>query len=250
MTPGPGGGAGPGPGLAPLLLTLQLTDSSFPSGLYTLSHGLEGLAQRGEVDAGSVGAVLHGVLRHSVGPSDSTALAWAWRAASARGDGPDHDDDEVLRTLRSIDGRLHATRLTREVRDAASRTGRQVADLAADLLGDPLVDAWHEEIRARRTPGSLSVVMGVVYARGGVALRDAVAADLHAVAVSCVGAALRLRLADHRSAQVLLRGAAGVVEEVTDAALERPLDELGGFAPLLDIASAHHERADARLFAS
>ena len=67
-------------GLGPLLLTLQLTDSSFPSGLYTLSHGLEGLVQRGEVDAATVAPVLHGMLRHSVGPGDATALALAWRA--------------------------------------------------------------------------------------------------------------------------------------------------------------------------
>ncbi|MGW4815246.1 urease accessory protein, partial [Kitasatospora cineracea] len=32
-------------GLAALLVSLQLTDSAFPSGFYTLSHGLEGYAQ-------------------------------------------------------------------------------------------------------------------------------------------------------------------------------------------------------------
>ena len=33
-------------GLSTLLLALQFTDSSFPSGMYTLSHGLEGLRGR------------------------------------------------------------------------------------------------------------------------------------------------------------------------------------------------------------
>ena len=69
-------------------------------------------------------------------------------------------------------------------------------------------------------------------------------------APSSAGAALRLRLADHRSAQALVRGAAPVIAEVTDAAVGRTLEELGGFAPVLDLASCHHERAEARLFAS
>ena len=33
-------------------------------------------------------------------------------------------------------------------------------------------------------------------------------------------------------------------------ALARPVDDLGGYAPAVDIASARHERADGRLFTS
>ena len=246
----PGGfSAGSGDDLAPLLLALQLTDSSFPSGLYTLSHGLEGLAQRGEVDAARVGPVLHGLLRHSIGPGDATALALAWRAA-AFATGVEDDDGTVLDRLAEIDRRVHATRLSREIRAAATRTGRQVLDLAAELLDDRLVHAWNARVRGRRAPGSLPVVTGLVYARGGLSARAAVAADLSAFCTSYAGAALRLRLVDHRSAQVLVREAAPVVAEVADAALDRPLEALGGFAPRIDVASASHERAAARLFGS
>ncbi|MDV8001476.1 urease accessory protein UreF [Rhodococcus sp. IEGM 1408] len=258
--------AGRAPGLAQLLLALQFTDSSFPSGMYTLSHGLEGLRQQGAVDSGSLPEVLHGILRHSAGPADATALALAWAATREHGPGgggseqgdvgpadPEQgsaDHDSLLSALTRIDQRLHATRLAREFRDGATRTGKQVLDLAAELLEDPVVSVWNAHVRARRTPGSQSVVMGVVYARGGLAQRDAVAADLTALVVSLAGASLRLRLSDHRSAQALVRGAAPVIAEVADAAVSRSLEELGGFAPMLDLASCHHERADARLFAS
>ncbi|MGF0225020.1 urease accessory protein UreF [Dietzia natronolimnaea] len=236
-----------GTDLSRLLLALQFTDSSFPSGMYTLSHGLEGLAQRGEVDARRLPEVLHSMLRHAIGPADSVALALAWAATSEYGG---HDTDALLDAVTRIDRRLHATRLTRELRDGATRTGKQVLDLAAELLDDPVVSAWNAHVRARRSPGSQSVVMGVVYARGGLGQRDAVAADLTAVVISLAGAALRLRLADHRSAQALVRGAAPVVEEVADAAVDTVLEDLGGFAPVLDLASCHHENSDARLFAS
>ena len=153
-----------GTDLSRLLLALQFTDSSFPSGMYTLSHGLEGLAQRGEVDARRLPEVLHSMLRHAIGPADSVALALAWAATREHGG---RDTDALLDAVTRIDRRLHATRLTRELRDGATRTGKQVLDLAAELLDDPVVSAWNAHVRARRSPGSQSVVMGVVYARGG-----------------------------------------------------------------------------------
>ncbi|MCY1658031.1 urease accessory protein [Dietzia sp. SL131] len=243
--------------LSTLLLALQFTDSSFPSGMYTLSHGLEGLRQLGAVEGGagagarSVAEAVHGILRHSAGPAEATALALAWAATHEHaGETASADPEALLAALTRIDRRLHATRLTREFRDGATRTGKQVLDLAAELLDDPVVSAWNDHVRARRSPGSQSVVMGVVYARGGLSRREAVAADLTALVISLSGAALRLRLADHRTAQALVRGAAPVIAEVADAAVGRSLEELGGFAPVLDLASCHHERADARLFAS
>jgi urease accessory protein len=77
-----------------------------------------------------------------------------------------------------------------------------------------------------------------------------VASDLYAFSASFVGAALRMRLVDHREAQVVLRGVAATIEAVTPAAVARPLGDLGGCAPMADIASAWHERADGRLFTS
>ncbi len=135
--------AAPATDLGHLLVSLQLTDSAFPSGFYTLSHGLEGFAQQGAVDHDSLAALLHDVLRHGVGPADATALALAHRAAAA------DDWDAVVAT----DRRLHATKLGRETRQAATRTGRQLLDLAAEVFGGPGVVRYHRAVVARRAPG-------------------------------------------------------------------------------------------------
>ncbi len=82
------------------------------------------------------------------------------------------------------------------------------------------------------------------------AVNRAVASDLFAYAASFVGAALRLRLTDHRRAQVLLRQISPVIVEVTKEALFRELADLGGCAPMADVMSGQHERAQARLFAT
>jgi len=226
--------------LTSLLVSLQLADSAFPIGMYTMSHGLEGFAQSGLLDGVSVDDLLADLLVAVVGPGDATALARAHEAALAG------DSDAVV----AIDHLLFASKLSAELRAASVRSGRQLIGLAVDLFDSPMVHEHAARIRAKSTPGCQAVVSAVCHAAAGSTAAHAVAGDLFAFANSFVGAALRLRLTDHRGAQVTLRRAAPVIQSVTLAALDRSLDDLGGFAPLVDIASATHERADARLFAS
>ncbi|MFF2073940.1 urease accessory protein UreF [Kitasatospora sp. NPDC058162] len=229
-----------GAGLDALLVSLQLTDSAFPSGFYTLSHGLEGYAQAKAVTADTMPELLADLLRHSVGPADATALALAHRAATA--------GDWAL--LAETDQRLHATKLNRELRLAATRTGRQLLDIARESVGGEPLERYAALVADKRAPGCQAVAAGVAYASAAVPVEQAVAGDLFAFCTSFVGAALRLRLTDHRKAQVVLRATAPVIREVVAAALERELADLGGCVPVADAMSGRHERAEARLFAS
>ncbi|MFH8221176.1 urease accessory protein UreF [Streptomyces sp. NPDC018057] len=225
----------------PALLTgLQLTDSAFPSGYYTLSHGLEGFQQARAVTPRTLPALLADLLRHSVGPSDATALALTHRAAGAG------DWDEVV----AVERRLHATKLGREARQAAVRTGRQLLDLAAEVYGTAPIERYRALYRDGAVRGCQPVVAGVVHAGNGLTVEQAVTCELFAFAASFTGAALRLRLTDHRRAQVVLHGAAPVIEETVAAALGRELADLGGCVPVADVMAGRHERAEARLFAS
>lgn len=226
--------------LQALLVSLQLTDSAFPSGFYTLSHGLEGYAQAKAMTPEGVPALLADLLRHAVGPSDATALALAHRAALA-GD---------WEALAETDRRLNATKLNEGLRRAATRTGRQLLDIARECIGGEPLDRYAELVAAKRAPGSQAVAAGVAYAAAGVSAEQAVVSDLFAYSTSFTGAALRLRLTDHRRAQVILRGIAPVIEEVAEAALHRELADLGGCVPMADVMSGRHERSEARLFAT
>ena len=227
-------------GIGALLASLQLADSAFPSGFYTLSHGLEGFAQAKAIDPESLPNLLADLLRHAVGPSDATALAIAHRGAAVG------DWDLVVAT----DRRLHATKLNRELRVASTRTGRQMLDVSRQCIGGAVIERYARLLTDNQTPGCQAVAAGVVYAAAGVAVDRAVASDLFAFSASFVGAALRLRLTDHRVAQVLLRRAGPVIEEVTADAVRREFDDLGGCVPMVDVMSGRHERADGRLFAT
>ncbi|WFR72691.1 urease accessory UreF family protein [Prescottella defluvii] len=143
---------------------------------------------------------------------------------------------------------MHATKLNRELRTAATRTGRQLVQVAATVIGTEAVERYAAMVAERRAPGCQPVAAGVVYAAAGVGVERAVASELFAYSASFAGAALRLRLADHVTAQVLLREAAPVIAEATDDAVGRDLADLGGCAPMADVMSGRHERAAARLF--
>jgi urease accessory protein len=230
--------------LGRLLVSLQLSDSAFPSGFYTMSHGLEGFHQQGLVDRDSVFDLLEDLLIASIGPGDSTALARAHNAAVRR------DWDEVA----ELDHLLFASKLNAELRVASTRSGRQLVDIAAATFagsegGDDIAE-WARRVKAKQAPGCQPIATAVCYAACGVGTAEAVASDLFAFSVSFAGAALRLRLTDHRGAQLMLREIQPVIEVVTADALARPAADIGGFAPNADTASAAHERADARLFTS
>lgn len=230
--------------VARLLVALQLSDSAFPSGFYTMSHGLEGFHQAGEVTPRTVGDLLEQLLFAAVGPGDATALARAHGAASRR------DWDAVA----ALDRELFAAKLNAELRRASTRSGRQLADIAAEVFagtpGGDDIAVWAERIKAKQTPGCQPVTTAVCYAATGVPVEEAVAADLFAFCTSFVGAALRLRLTDHRGAQVIVRRMQPVIQTVAADAAVRPAADIGGFAPLGDVMSAQHERAEARLFTS
>lgn len=223
-----------------LLVSLQLSDSAFPSGFYTMSHGLEGYRQAGAVEGDEVEGLLGGLLLHSVGPGDATALARAHEAVTAQ------DWERV----HLVDQMLFAAKLNAEMRRASVRSGHQLSDIAAETIGGPALERWQRDVQAKRTPGCQPVATAVAYAAAGVGLEQAVASDMSAFAVSFLGAALRLRLLDHRQVQVVLHAVGPVIEEASADAVRRDLADLGGCVPMADAMSAQHERAEARLFAS
>ena len=119
-------------GLAGFLSVLQLSDSAFPSGRYTLSHGLETFAQEGLLERpcppAALAQLLGDCIRFGVAPSDGVALACAHRAVA-----PDGDID--LELVTRADERLSAVKLAREVREASTRTGRALLVTATAAPG-------------------------------------------------------------------------------------------------------------------
>jgi urease accessory protein len=225
--------------LLPFLGSLQFADSGFPSGRYTLSHGLEAYAQAGRLGGEhEVGALIADLLRFGVGPADGVALANAHRAALAEDGG----------LAAEADRRLSAAKLTREARAASVRTGKQLLALAGSLFAHPALALHAARVQRGELPGNHAVAMGLATAAAGATAEHALAGELYAFCVGCAGAAVRLALIDHRTAQRLVHALKPVVVEVVHENLGRRVHEIASGVPLAEVMAAQHERAEARLF--
>jgi urease accessory protein len=229
-----------------LLALLQLSDSGFPSGRYTLSHGLETFADDGLLETpcppDALVSLLSDCIRFGVGPSDGVALACVHRAVDPDGD---LDVELVVRT----DRRLSAVKLAREAREASTRTGRALL-AAAPAVAGVRMSGYADLIGMRYVPGNHAVVLGLLTALLDVPRFDAVAGELSAYSTSWVMAAVRLGLADHLSAQRVLRRVRPALLEATERAVVGDVVDIASCTPLPDLMSMRHEQAELRLFSS
>jgi len=229
-----------------LLAVLQLSDSGFPSGRYTLSHGLEAFAHEGLLETpcepDALAALLRDCIRFGVGPSDGIALACAHRAVD--GDGR-VDAERVVR----IDWRLSAVKLARESREASSRTGRALLTAAPAVAGVQM-EGYVDLVEVGHTPGNHAVVLGLLGSLLGVPPFDAVAGELSAFSIGWVAAAVRLGLTDYLTAQFVLRRVRTVLVEAAERAVVGDLDDIASCTPLPDLMSMRHEHDELRLFSS
>jgi urease accessory protein len=223
---------------AGLLAALQLGDSLFPSGGFTLSHGLETLTERGLVtDAPTFHDWIRASVRWQVATSDGVAAAAAW------------NDGDDLSVVAEIDRYLLATKLAREPREASLRTGRQMLATLASIAGGTLA-RYLDEVRASRAPGLQPIVLGLAGRQLGLGRRDTVLLLLHLHVAGCLGAALRLVDVDDVETQRIRLALAPTLAEAADAAVSTPWKEMYACAVQTELMTMIHERATTRLFAS
>jgi urease accessory protein len=229
-----------------LLAVLQLSDSAFPTGRYTLSHGLETFVHEVLLatpsEPGTLAELLHGYVRFGVGPSDGVALACAHRAVD-----PDGGVDVELVAL--ADRRLSAVKLAREAREASTRTGRALLAAAPAVVGVQM-RGYTDLIDLGCVPGNHAVVLGLLDGLLEVPPLEAVAAELYAFSAGWVAAAVRLGLTDHLTAQLVLRRVRPALSEVAERAVAGDVDDISSCTPLPDLMSMRHEQAELRLFSS
>jgi len=226
-----------------LLAMLQLADSGFPSGAYTLSGGLETLIEDGFVrDAAGLGDIVRAALLGRAARGDLAALIAAHRAAT--------ETPPDLATIRSIDLRLGATKLAAEERQGARRVGLRIAVEAGRLTPTPVLTAFRDAIETGATPGTAAVSYGVAAAAMAIPEREAALAAAHGTALGLLTAGVRLGLIGHGDQQRLLLDAREVIVRAVAIASATDWRTLRPFAPGLDIAMARHEIAPSRLFAS
>jgi urease accessory protein len=224
-----------------LLGLLQASDSLYPTGAYAHSFGLEGMVDAGVVkDRETLRRFLLTTVLPTLRNVELPLAAQAWQAFGAE----DWIKVGDLCTLAA------ALRAPRETRQASIAIGRQRAELLAHIQAAPLAQAYVARATAAGWPHAAAISTALEARVHGAPLPAVLAATCYAAVAGVIAAAMKVLRLGQNAAQTLLTEALALCPAmVTDAACI-PVAEIGWFNPWLDVASARHETAAARLFIS
>ncbi len=231
------------------VMALRLADSFLPVGTYTSSYGIEQYVNESRITtAAELGKLVDAYLRQFIGPTDTVALANAYRALEHRN----------IERLQQIDTHLHTATLPAEFRESGQKAGNQLLELmletheelfeATDTGGTAL--SYTELVAAGKTPGQYPVAIGVITQLSGCTPVEAALLHAYSFVTELLGAAQRLGAFGHTAIQSQLTSLLSTIVSVSTEYIETPLSSLSSFAPMAEIQGMSHERANRRLFMS
>jgi len=221
------------------LTLMQLSDSFFPSGLYTMSNGLETLFDEKRVlSEGDVYDFLDVVLEQQLGPADSVALSNAYDCAM------DGDISGIIQ----CDDVLYSMKLVQESRAASCRAGSQMIKCISALSSSNLLESYSEKISKNESPGTHPVVAGVCSFVMGVKKGQARQMMMYGFCVSVTGAALRLGMIDHIQSQKILHKIKPKILQTLEKFANAKINDCWQFSPNYDLIQMTHEKKFSKMF--
>jgi urease accessory protein len=228
-----------------LVSLLQLSDSFFPTGMYTMSNGLESFFYSKKLkNADQLLILVKNYLENQTGPLDCSALGVSYMAAQT----------SDLQGIINIDQTVFAMRLIEEVRNAAARSGTQLLKCLRSFLENDntdssrLLERYHESIKEGKSSGVYPVALAVASHRLGIPKFNAGVMMLYSFTVSMAGAALRLGILDHIQGQRIIHELRHIIVRTVENNIDRPLTSFWQFAPEIDILQMQHEKMSSKMF--
>ncbi|MGH9989107.1 MAG: urease accessory protein UreF, partial [Nitrososphaera sp.] len=177
------------------LSMLQLSDSFFPTGMYSMSNGLEAIFYSGKkMKAEELRELIAILLQYQIGPADCTALGNAYEQAAKFN----------LPELLEVDKAIFSMKLVQEIRDASIRSGTQLVRCIRSFSDNRILCQYEDAIRSGRAFGPYPVALAVAANTFLIPKRNAALIMLYSFSVSIVGAALRLGMLQHFDGQKVI----------------------------------------------
>ena len=221
------------------LTLMQLSDSFFPSGLYTMSNGLETIFNEKRVSSESdVYDFLEVVLEQQLGPADSVALSNAYDSAKIK------DISGII----ACDEVLYSMKLIQESRAASCRAGSQMLKCITMISSNDFLKLYSEKISKNESPGTHPVVAGVCSFVMGVKKEQARQMMMYGFCVSVTGAALRLGMIDHIQSQKILHKIKPKIHQTLEKFANTKINDCWQFSPQYDLIQMTHEKKFSKMF--
>jgi len=221
------------------LTLMQLSDSFFPSGLYTMSNGLETIFDEKRASSeGDVYDFLEVTLEQQLGPADSVALSNAYDCAKSK------DISGIIR----CDDVLYSMKLIQESRAASCRAGSQMLKCIVAISSDNFLKSYSEKIFKNDAPGTHPVVAGVCSFVMGIKKEQARQMMMYGFCVSITGAALRLGMIDHIQSQKILHKIKPKIQQTLEKFVDTKINDCWQFSPQYDLIQMTHENKFSKMF--
>ncbi|WP_036485705.1 urease accessory protein UreF [Myxosarcina sp. GI1] len=223
------------------LALMQLSDSFFPSGSYTLSHGLESLVQNGLVTtAEDVKQFLDILLHNKIGTCDLVALIHAYRGILSNN----------LEAIKTADRELFTRTLIQTNREAQIKSGRALLMVASSTWQDVWLESLKQLTATKQIYCLQPTVFAVVSRVAGLTESEAAIAFLHSLTTGLLGAAIRLGAIGHINSQQILTSLSEAIATVYLKAKSMTINEMSSCTPQIDLAQMQQQKLRMRLFAN
>jgi urease accessory protein len=220
---------------------LQLSDSFFPTGLYTTSNGLELLfySKNKKLTYADIFNFIKAYLSQQIGPTDCTIIGNVYNCIQK------NDCSKLL----ELDSMYYYMRLIEETRYASTRSGIQLLRCISSFINDnEFVNFYLKNIKDGCAKGVYPVsfalscnAMNIKKERSGLML-------MYGFTISIVGAALRLGILQHYDGQRIIHEIKPIILSNVIKNINRSSSNTWQFIPQLDIIQIHHEQMDSKMF--
>ena len=218
---------------------LQLSDSFFPTGLYATSSGLEALSQTRKLKSKNIFQFISIQLQQVMGPSDCTAMGFAYESCKKK---------DIVELLRA-DELLYYMKLIEETRIASTRSGNQLLKCVSTFItNNKMLKEYQIAINKGKATGVYAVSFGVVTSSLNIPKKKAGMMLLYGWAVSIIGAALRLGILQHFEGQKIIHELGPNILQAVLENVDSPISGMWQFAPSLDILQMNHEALSSKMF--
>jgi urease accessory protein len=219
---------------------LQLGDSFFPTGMYTTSSGLETLFYDGKIKTKQdIIEFITVCLLYQIGPADCAALSNAY----------DFAKEENISKIIEIDHILFSMKLIKEIREASTRSGRQLLNCLLSFVPENnLISSYSKLIKNKAANGIYPVALALASNGLNIKKERACLILLYGFTVSITGAALRLGILQHIEGQQVIHELKSIMTTVINNNIKRHFSHLWQFSPSIDLIQMKHERMDSKMF--
>ena len=219
---------------------MQLSDSFFPTGLFTTSNGLENLFLNKKITTANELIEFNRVsLEQQLGPSDCIALANAYDFAKS-------SNYEQIKELDSI---CSSIRTIKETREASFRSGIQLTRCVKEFQNnDKLLNWYYDEIQNGNVTGVYPISFAICCNALGIRKEQSMLMLLYGFVVSNVGAALRLGMIQHFEGQKIIHNLKPLMTKIVKENLSKTIEEMWQFSPQIEINQMSHEEMDSKMF--